>query len=58
MAWIDTKGLEEAEGELKEHFRRVTDPQTGELDNIMSIHSAHPPGLGAHFELYKAFLRG
>ena len=57
MAWIHTTKLAEATGELRQQFTRALDPQSGELDNIMSIHSAHPAGLGAHFDLYNAVMR-
>lgn len=58
MAWIETKALDEAEGELAELYRQGVDPRTGQLDNIMSIHSAHPAGLAAHLALYTAVMRG
>jgi len=57
-AWIETKALEEAEGELAELYRRAVDPRTGELDHIMAVHSAHPAGLAAHLALYTAVMRG
>jgi alkylhydroperoxidase family enzyme len=58
MAWISTKSMAEAEGELAELFAEAGDPDTGELDNIMAIHSAHPAGLAAHIALYTAVMRG
>ena len=58
MAWIKTKNLEQADGELAELYREVCDPTTGELDNIMAIHSLHPAGLRAHLHLYEAVMRG
>lgn len=57
MAWIDTIPTEDAPEELRELYRRVTDPGTGQLDHIMQIHSLHPAGLRAHFELYRAVMQ-
>ncbi len=58
MAWIPTVAAADATGELRELYERVRDPRTGALDHIMQIHSLHPPGLRAHFELYRAVMRG
>ncbi|MFT4649297.1 MAG: alkylhydroperoxidase family enzyme [Glaciecola sp.] len=58
MAWIKTTPLDAAQGQLLELYQSALDPSTGELDNIMSIHSAHPPGLAAHLALYNAVMRG
>jgi alkylhydroperoxidase family enzyme len=58
MAWIVTQGLDGAAGELEQQYRKMLDPQTGRLDNIMAVHSAHPAGLAAHFDLYRAVMRG
>jgi len=57
MAWIDTIAPEDASERLRELYRRVTDPGTGQLDHIMQIHSLHPEGLRAHFELYLAVMK-
>ncbi len=58
MAWIETKGLAEAEGELAELFAQAVDPESGELDHILAIHALHPAGLRAHLALYTAVMRG
>lgn len=58
MAWIETRGLDQAEGELAALYQRAVNPESGELDHIMSIHSAHPAGLAAHMALYEAVMRG
>ncbi len=58
MSWIRTIQLEDAEGPLAELYARAADPETGALDNIMSVHSAHPAGLEAHISLYGAVMRG
>ncbi len=57
-AWIETVSKEEAEGDLRELYERVSDPESGALDNIMRVHSLHPRGLRAHYELYRAAMRG
>ena len=55
MAWISTEG----EGsELEPLLERVSDPRTGQVDHIMRIHARHPAGLAAHYELYRAVMRG
>ncbi|MFT7617693.1 MAG: alkylhydroperoxidase family enzyme [Planctomycetota bacterium] len=56
VAWIDTTSFEDASGELRELYGAVVDPVSGELDNIMRIHSANPPGLAAHYALYRAVM--
>jgi len=58
MAWIQTTPLAGAQGELLKLYQSALDPQTGELDNIMSIHSANPEGLAAHLAIYNAAMRG
>lgn len=58
MSWIKTTPLQEAQGELLALYQKALDPTSGKLDNIMSIHSASPPGLAAHLELYNAVMRG
>ena len=56
MAWIDDTPGDDPE--LAHLLDRVRDPETGELDHIMRIHARHPAGLAAHFELYRAVMRG
>ena len=58
MSWIRMIGDGEAEGELRELFDRSRDPETGQLDHILQIHSLHPKGLRAHLELYRAVMAG
>ncbi len=57
MAWIETIDGEVASRELRDLYSRVTDPRSGQLDHIMQIHSLHPAGLQAHFELYRAVMK-
>ena len=58
MSWIRSIAPADATPELAELYRRVVDPHTGEVDNIMTVHGLHPAGLSAHFELYRAVMRG
>ena len=53
MSWIETIPKEEAQGELAELYRVLLDPSTGELDEIMAVHSLDPGGLAAHLGLYR-----
>jgi alkylhydroperoxidase family enzyme len=57
-SWIRTVSETEATGRLAELYSRVVDPGTGQVDNIMKVHSLAPAGLSAHFELYKHVMTG
>jgi len=57
-AWIDTVSEADADGELGKLYDMVRDPVSGQLDHIMMVHSSHPAGLRAHFDLYNAVMRG
>ena len=57
-AWIETCAADDADGELADLYERVRDPVTGQLDHILQVHSLHPAGLRAHYELYRAVMRG
>lgn len=56
-AWIDTVAEVDADDELGALYARVRDPVSGRLDHIMMVHSSHPAGLLAHFDLYNAVMR-
>jgi len=56
-AWIDTVPADEADAELSTLYDRVRDPASGQLDHILQVHSLHPRGMAAHFELYDAVMR-
>lgn len=58
MAWIETIAAADATGELAELYRQMRDPDSGEVDHILQIHALHPAGLRAHFQLYRAVMRG
>ena len=58
MAWIETIDEDDAGGELRKLYERMVDPASGRVDNVLKIHSLHPAGLTAHWELYRAAMRG
>ena len=55
MAWIRMLEAEEAKGSLKDLYEQVKSP-SGQIDNILKIHSSRPRTLQAHLYLYKAAL--
>ncbi len=57
MAWIKVVQEAEADNELKQLYQQMTEPSGG-VDNILKVQSLNPPSLRAHFELYKALMRG
>jgi len=57
-AWIHMVEEQEAEGELKEYYDKMCDPETGEVDHILRIHGQHPATLQAHYLLYKTLMYG
>jgi alkylhydroperoxidase family enzyme len=58
MAWIETIEEDAATSDLKTRYDAIRDPTSGQVDNIMRIHSLHPAGLDGHFALYTAVMRG
>lgn len=58
MAWIRVVDEDRAGAELRALYVRTRDPATGQLDNILAVHSLHPSGLAAHLELYRAAMAG
>ena len=57
-AWIDVVAEDQADGLLAELYERETSPETGEVDNILKIHSLHPETLADHAQLYKTLMFG
>ena len=57
-AWIKVIQEDEAEGELAEIYDEERVPQTGQVDNILKIHSLHPQTLRDHVQLYKTLMFG
>ena len=58
MAWIPTVDEDAASGELAELYDNWRDPATGEVDNILKVHSLDPPGLRAHLAVYQNAMSG
>ena len=58
MAWIDTSILPEHADALTSLGAEHQDQDTGQVDNILSVHALHPAGLRAHLALYTAVMRG
>jgi uncharacterized peroxidase-related enzyme len=57
MAWIKVIQEDEAEGQLKELYEKYAEP-SGEVDNILKIHSLNVKSLKVHFDLYAHLMRG
>jgi alkylhydroperoxidase family enzyme len=58
VAWIKVIDDKSADGQLAELYGRMVDPAYERVDNIMQIHSFHPEGMRAHWELYREVMRG
>ena len=54
MAWITATEEGDASGRLEELYREAADPESGRVDEVLRIHSAHPNGLAAHLAVYRA----
>jgi uncharacterized peroxidase-related enzyme len=55
MAWIKTIDFDNAEGKLKQIYKRVAGP-SGKIDHILMSHSLRPHTLEGHMKLYKNVL--
>lgn len=55
MSWIETIGYERSEGRLRTIYERVRGP-SGQIDNILRLHSLRPHTLESHLALYKSAL--
>jgi alkylhydroperoxidase family enzyme len=58
VSWIETINTEDRDGELRAMRDRVADPNTGEVDHIMGVHSLNARSLAAHDMLYQSAMRG
>jgi len=58
MAWIKTIDEADWHDGLAELRPKVVDPETGQVDNIMSVHSLDAGSLKAHLALYRQAMRG
>ena len=57
MAWIKVINKENAEGSLKNQYEKLAD-DSGNIDNILKIHSLNPKSLNGHYEFYKILMTG
>ncbi len=57
MAWIITVSENEATGSLKELYDAEKMP-SGEVDNILKIHSLDPDSLKWHIAMYRQLMYG
>ena len=58
MTWIQTVDEDDWDDQLAELRRKVTDPATGNVDNIMAVHSLDAGSMKAHLVLYQQAMRG
>jgi hypothetical protein len=56
MAWIRIVDEKEAGAELGALYDRMSDPESGRVDEILRIHSLHPAGLAGHYSVYRAVM--
>jgi uncharacterized peroxidase-related enzyme len=54
-AWIKIVQPEDADGELRETYEKVTSPH-GTVDNVMKVHSLQPKTMLGHLAVYKSIL--
>jgi alkylhydroperoxidase family enzyme len=57
-AWIHVVADEDADAELAPIYADNTDPNTGQVDHILKIHSLHPQSMLDHIQLYKTLMYG
>ncbi|MEK6155532.1 peroxidase-related enzyme [Flavobacteriaceae bacterium 3-367] len=55
MSWIRTIGYKEAQGKLKNIYKRLKGPNDT-VDNVLTVHSLRPHTLVGHMTLYKSVL--
>jgi alkylhydroperoxidase family enzyme len=58
MAWIKVVDDKSADEQLARTYKEMADPAYGRVDNIMQIHSLHPEGMLAHWQLYRGVMTG
>jgi len=61
MAWIaeakpEDLASEKERAELENLYQTTRDPASGATDNILRIHSLHPAGMAAHWQLYRSVM--
>jgi alkylhydroperoxidase family enzyme len=58
MSWIEETPPKEWTGELARLKSKVKDPNSGDIDNIMSVHSLDAGSMKAHLLLYRQAMKG
>lgn len=56
-AWIRTTGPDEWSDGLARLFDGARDPASGDVDNVLLVHSLAEDSLRAHLELYRVAMR-
>lgn len=57
MAWIKVVSSGDAIGELAEQYARIRGG-SGNVANILTVHSLNPGALRTHYDLYKTLMFG
>ena len=58
MAYISYISEDEASDELSALYKRYHDPTTGQVDNILRIHSHNPRSMETHVGFYQTVVKG
>ncbi len=58
MAFIEIVPEDEWDGELAVLKRKVAEPESGQIDNVLAVHSLNPQGMAAHQILYESAMKG
>ncbi len=57
MSWISEIPVDEAEGELADVYRELTEKR-GKVSNILKVHSLNPEAMQRHLDLYMTLMFG
>jgi len=58
MALINKIEEKNAEGKLKELYKKMADPVDDKVANVLKVHSLNPNILEAHYDLYRQIMYG
>jgi alkylhydroperoxidase family enzyme len=58
VAWIEVIDERDAGTLLAGLYTPMVDPDYGRVDTILQIHSLHPEGMRAHWDLYREVMTG
>jgi alkylhydroperoxidase family enzyme len=58
VAWIEVIDERDAGARLADLYALMADPAYRRVDNILQIHSLHPEGMRAHWDLYREVMNG